>query len=106
MNQRVEARTIQITSNERVELFLVELDYLADCFTQSVQQFPGLLTIKQARHGLLSSQPTTSCSVTSNCFANITLVQLSPRTGIRVFILENVSKIIYWSESLPGGDRF
>jgi hypothetical protein len=99
MNEGIEARTIQITSHERLKLFLVELDYFPDCFTQSVQQFPGMLTIYQARHGLLSSPLNTSCPVISNSSSNITLSNFPPVRALEFILPGMFQKITIRSGS-------
>jgi hypothetical protein len=101
MNERVEARAIQIASHERLKLFLVEFDYFPDCFTQSVQQFPGMLTIYQARHGLLSSPLNTSCPMMSNFSSNNTLSNFPPVRALE-FILPGMFQKNNYTQRFTG----
>jgi hypothetical protein len=74
MNQGIEARTIQIASNDRLELFLVELDYFADCFTQERPAVPWLADNKSgsSRFAVLKAL---GFSFVTNCFKTIALLK-------------------------------
>ena len=91
MNLWIKPGTIQIAPYQRLELFLVELDHFTNCFTEGIEQLPGLLTVDKTCHGSLPSRPNTSCARKSNSYTNLTLPSFVARYAIRVFFDGNVS---------------
>lgn len=52
VNQIIELRTLQIATNHRLELILVELNQFADSVSERVQQFPRPLAIEKPGGGV------------------------------------------------------
>ena len=55
MDQIIEARTVQVAFNERLELFLVKTDQISYGLAKRIQQLPSVLTVHQASHGALDT---------------------------------------------------
>jgi len=90
MNQGIEACTIQIASNDRLELFLVELDYFADCFTQERPAVPWLADNKSgsSRFAVLKAVYLLLCNEQSLCQYHP--CPTFPRYGIRLFFRQEL----------------